>query len=88
MARSHLKLAKSIIFDQIKNGQLSLIWKLFNHNWEIIQSQFLTGQHFLVFDKRRLKKVKSDPHPPPPPPLKRENDVSRDINRLLILTMW
>ena len=39
-------------------------------NLEIIQPQFLIGQHFLVFDKRKSET--------PPPPLKHENDVSRD----------
>ena len=54
-------------------------------NLEIIQPQFLIGQHFLVFDKKLKKKVKSETPSPlkrendvstlPPPPLKRENDV-------------
>ena len=79
---------------QLKQNQLYLI-KLKTvkvvTNLEIIQPQFLIGQHFLVFDKKFKKKVKSEtPSPPsnvkmtfqpfssPPPPLKRENDVSRD----------
>ena len=65
---------------QLKQNQLYLIKLIVKDvtNLKIIQPQFLIGQHFLVFDKRKFfKKVKSET-PPPPPPLKRENDVSRD----------
>ena len=61
---------------------------------EMIQPQFLTGQHFLVFDKRKLKKKSETPSllPPPPPP-KRENDVSRyksifDSYHVVIFRHW
>ena len=83
---------------QLKQNQLYLIkLKIVKvvTNLEIIQPQFLIGQHFLVFDKKFKKKVKSET----PSPLKRENDVStlppsnvkmtfQGTNRFLILTMW
>ena len=65
---------------QLKQNQLYLIkLKIVKvvTNLEIIQPQFLIGQHFLVFDKRKFKKKIGNPFPPPPA-LKRENDVSRD----------
>ena len=65
---------------------LSLIWKLFNHNWEIIQPQFLIDQHFLVFDKRKFKKkVKSETPSPAPSNVK---VTFQGTNRFLILAMW
>ena len=85
---------------QLKQNQLYLtklkIVKVVT-NLEIIQPQFLIGQHFLVFDKRKLKKKSKIGNPFP---LKRENDVStlpppsnvkmtfQGTNRFLILTMW
>ena len=54
---------------QLKQNQLYLIkLKIVKvvTNLEIIQPQFLIGQHFLVFDKRKLKKkVKSETRFPP-----------------------
>ena len=50
-------------------------------NLEIIQPQFLTGQHFLVFDKRKFKKkVKSEPPPP------NVETTFQGTNQFLILT--
>ena len=55
---------------QLKQNQLYLIkLKIVKvvTNLEIIQPQFLIGQHFLVYDKRKLKKkVKSETSSPPP----------------------
>ena len=55
---------------QLKQNQLYLIkLKIVKDvtNLKIIQPQFLIGQHFLVFDKRKFKKkVKSETPPPPP----------------------
>ena len=56
---------------QLKQNQLYLIKlkivKVVTY-LEIIQPQFLIGQHFLVFDKRKLKKkVKLETLPPSPP---------------------
>ena len=65
---------------QLKQNQLYLIkLKIVKvvTNLEIIQPQFLIGQHFLVFDKRKLKKKQNRK---PLSPLKRENDVSRDTS--------
>ena len=54
---------------QLKQNQLYLIkLKIVKvvTNLEIIQPQFLIGQHFLVFDKRKFKKkAKSETHFPP-----------------------
>ena len=58
-----------------------MIWKLFNHNWEIIQPQFLIGQHFLVFDKI-FKKSKIGTPP------KNVKTTFQGTNRFLIFTMW
>ena len=52
-------------------------------NLEIIQPQFLIGQHFLVFDERKLKKRKN--RKPPPSNVKM---TFQGTNRFLILTMW
>ena len=55
-----LKIVKVVTNLEIIQPQLgnysTTIGKLFNHNWEIIQPQFLIGQHLLVFDKRKFKK--------------------------------
>ena len=75
MAKSQLKQNQSYL---IKLKIVKVVTDL-----EIIQLQFLIGQHLLVFDKRKLKNVKSET----PSSFKRENDVQR-TNRFLILTMW
>ena len=52
---------------QLKQNQLYLIkLKMVKvvTNLEIIQPQFLIGQHFLVFDKRKLKKESKIRTPP------------------------
>ena len=59
-------------------------------NLEIIQPQFLTGQHFLVFDKSKLKNVTSETLSIP---LKHENDVLKDKSifdsyHLVIFKHW
>ena len=79
---------------QLKQNQLYLIkLKIVKvvTNLEIIQPQFLIGQHFLVFDKRKLKNKYN--RKPSPPPLKRENDVLRDKSifdscHVVIFTHW
>ena len=66
---------------QLKQNQLYLIkLKIVKvvTDLEIIQPQFLIGQHFLVFDKRKFKKKKAKSETPFP--LKRENDVSRETS--------
>ena len=53
---------------------------------EIIQPQFLIGQHFIVFDKRKLKKSRKPlPFSPPTPP--NVKMTFQGTNRFLILTM-
>ena len=72
---------------QLKQNQLYLIKLIIVKvvtDLEIIQPQFLIGQHFLVFDKRKLKKSKSET-PPPPSNVKM---TFQGTNRFLILTMW
>ena len=71
---------------QLKQNQLYLIkLKIVKvvTNLEIIQPQFLIGQHFLVFDKKFKKKVKSET--PSPSNVKM---TFQGTNRFLILTMW
>ena len=74
---------------QLKQNQLYLIkLKIVKvvTNLEIIQPQFLIGQHFSFWQRQIKKKVESETLPPLKrendvstlSPLKRENDVSRD----------
>ena len=72
---------------QLKQNQLYLIkLKIVKvvTNLEIIQPQFLIGQHFLVFDKRKFKK-KQNRKPLPPSNVKMTFQGTR---RFLILAMW
>ena len=73
---------------QLKQNQLYLIkLKIVKvvTDLEIIQPQFLIGQHFLVFDKRKLKKKENRKPLPPPSNVKM---TFQGTNRFLILTMW
>ena len=74
MAKSQLKQNQSYL---IKLKIVKVVTDL-----EIIQPQFLIGQHFLVFDKRKLKNVKSET----PSPSNVEMTFKR-TNRFFILTM-
>ena len=73
---------------QLKQNQLYLIkLKIVKvvTNLEIIQPQFLIGQHFLVFDKRKFKKKSKIGNPFPPSNVKMTFQGTR---RFLILAMW
>ena len=77
MAKSQLK-QNQLYFIKLKIVQVVT-------NLEIIQPQFLIGQHFLVFDKRKFKKKSKIGNPSPPP--SNVKMTFQGTNRFLILAM-